>query len=286
MLPEPGGGIAAWLLAGFEASGTSVLVAACQSPNSLQRIHVSSALQMIKDPSLVEPLITLLKDERQRVRLNAIHAAVRNWDPRFTEAFLALFHDPCAEIRQEAIIPLDQCEATNLLPACMALLRDLDAEVQFRALDTLSRLRQDTVPRADLLRLLGSERVDTVNRALTMLYRRWPPDWSVPSLYLATRFRAPSVTNELSSAEAAPLTTNRLTMARLMGLKILRRNADAQAVTLTLPLLRDPNSFVRDRAVDLLRTVSAQDIPQTDPAKWEQWWAANKASFIARKPTE
>jgi hypothetical protein len=143
---------------------------------------------------------------------------------------------------------------------------------------------QDTVPRADLLRLLGSERVDTVNRALAMLYHRWPPDGSVPSLYFATRFRAPSVTNELSSAEAAPLTRNRLTMARLMGLKILRRNADAQAVALTLPLLRDPNSFVRDRAVDLLRTVSAQDIPQTDPAKWGQWWEANKATFVALKP--
>jgi hypothetical protein len=80
------------------------------------------------------------------------------------------------------------------------------------------------------------------------------------------------------------LTTNRLTMARLMGLTILRQNADVQAVALTLPLLRDTNSIVRKRALALLRTVSGQDLPQNDPAQWEQWWAANKSSFVTRKP--
>ena len=96
---------------------------------------------------------------------------------------------------------------------------------------------------------------------------------------------APRGTNRIASAEAAPLTTNRLTMARVMGLKILRLNADAKAIELTLPLLRDTNSIVRNRAFELLRTVSGQDIPQNDPAKWGQWWSANKDTFVARKPT-
>ena len=73
-------------------------------------------------------------------------------------------------------------------------------------------------------------------------------------------------------------------MARLMGLKVLRENADAQAVELALPLLRDTNSIVRHRAFALLQTVSGQDIAQDDPVKWEQWWAANKATFNASKP--
>jgi hypothetical protein len=93
-------------------------------------------------------------------------------------------------------------------------------------------------------------------------------------------------TNWLSSAEAAPLTKNRFATARLMGLRILRQNADAQAIALTLPLLRDTNSIVRNRAFALLRTVSGQNIPQNDPAKWEQWWAANKATFVVRKPAQ
>jgi hypothetical protein len=71
-----------------------------------------------------------------------------------------------------------------------------------------------------------------------------------------------------------------------MGLKILYQTADAQAVALTLPLLRDTNSIVRNRACALLRTVSGQAIPQNDPAKWEQWWAANKDTFVAQKPPQ
>jgi hypothetical protein len=67
-------------------------------------------------------------------------------------------------------------------------------------------------------------------------------------------------------------------------MEVLSQNADAQAVALALPLLRDTNSIVRHRTFDLLQTVSGQDIPQDESAKWEQWWAAHKATFTAAKP--
>jgi HEAT repeat protein len=294
MLPEPEGGTAAWLLTGFEASGRSVLVAACRSTNSQQRINPSSAIQVLKDPSRIELLLTLLKDDVPRVRLNAVLAAKWNWDPRFDESFLALFHDPCSEVREAAIIGMDLWEVTNPVPmgerlqtnhvpAYLALLRDPDPEVQFRALDELWHWGQDPVPRAELVRLLGTPRMDTVYRALAMLYGRCPPGWAYKFPMGCPRFPSTIATYLLSSAEAAPLTTNRLTLVRLKGLTILRQNADAQAVALTLPLLRDTNSLVRKRAFALLKTVSGQDIPQDDPARWEQWWAANKGSYAAPK---
>ena len=68
-------------------------------------------------------------------------------------------------------------------------------------------------------------------------------------------------------------------MARLAGLKILQQIADGDAVQLTLPLLRDTNSLVRSRAFAVLRTVSGRDISENNPAKWEQWWAARKATY-------
>ena len=295
MLPEPKGGTAAWLLTGFGASGKSLLVAALRSTNSLERINASSAIQVLNGPSRIELLLTLLKDDVPRIRLNAVRAAKWNWDPRFAESFLALFHDPCSEIRKAAIIDLDLWEVanrvpigerlqTNRVPAYLALLRDPDPEVQLRALDELWRWGQEPVPRSELLRLLGTPRMDMVDRALDMLYGRCPPGWANVFSMGCPRFPAPIATNHLPSAEAAPLTTNRLTMARLMGLKILRQNADAQAVALTLPLLRDTNSLVRKRAFALLKTVSGQDIPQDDSARWEQWWAANKATFVPGKP--
>jgi hypothetical protein len=87
----------------------------------------------------------------------------------------------------------------------------------------------------------------------------------------------------LTSAEAAPLTTNRFIMPRLSGLWILQENADADAVELALPMLRDTNSIVRSRAFAFFRNVSGEDLSRDDPVKWEQWWAANKAAFTSRK---
>jgi len=75
-------------------------------------------------------------------------------------------------------------------------------------------------------------------------------------------------------------------MARVMGLSVMRHNADAQAISSTLPLLRDTNSIVRNRAFTVLQTLTGQNLPQSEPAKWEQWWAANKDTFVARKPAQ
>jgi hypothetical protein len=49
-----------------------------------------------------------------------------------------------------------------------------------------------------------------------------------------------------------------------------------------LPLLRDRNSIVRNRAFGLLQSKTAQNIAQSEPEKWEQWWTENKASFGAK----
>ena len=122
-----------------------------------------------------------------------------------------------------------------------------------------------------------------VSQAVRLLqgpWSDWPAEPPNAALQPTTRFQL----NQLSSAEAAPLLTNQLTLARLVGLKILRRNANAETVTLALPLLRDTNHIVRHRAFTLLRAVSGQDIPSDDPAKWEEWWAANRRGFTAREP--
>jgi HEAT repeat protein len=70
-------------------------------------------------------------------------------------------------------------------------------------------------------------------------------------------------------------------MGRLTALKNLQQNGDAKAVELILPVLTDTNTIVRNRAFAVLRNISGQKISD-DPAKWQQWWSANKASFTAR----
>jgi HEAT repeat protein len=284
VLRDPAGDEAAGALTYLGPSGRATLVEACQSTNALQRINASSALQAIQDPLLVETLLTLLKDDVPKVRFNALMATAGNWDPRFVEPLVALFRDPHPQIRQQSAQWLGLHESTNRAPIYAALLRDPDPEVQACAFKVLVQINQSMIPRPDLLRLLGSPRLDTVSLALNLLQRGQLSGWTYQPRIVDPRLATPKETNRLASAEAAPLTTNRLTMARLMGLKVLRQNADAQAVALTLPLLRDTNSIVRNRAFALLRTVSGQDLPQTDPAKWEQWWVANKDTVVAPKP--
>ena len=283
-LPGRAGREAAALLTRLDARADAVLVAACQSTDAQQRLNASSGLQELKNPSLVKPLLTLLKDDVPQVRLNALSAAAGNWDPRFVAPLVALFRDPYPEIRQQAAGCLELHEPTNRAPAYAAMLRDPDQEVQKCALQVLSRIHPAAIPRAELLRLLGSPRLDTVTLALGLLGGGQPFELTSPPPSMAPGFPAPKATHSLSSSEAARLTTNQLTLARLMGLRVLRENADAQAVALALPLLRDTNSIVRHRAFDLLHAVSGQDIPQDKPAKWDQWWAANKATFNATKP--
>jgi HEAT repeat protein len=284
VLPDPAGDEAAGALTYLGPSGRATLVAACQSTNALQRINASSSLQAIQDPLLVETLLTLLKDDVPKVRFNALMATAGNWDPRFVEPLIALFRDPHFQIRQQSAQWLGLHESTDRAPTYVALLRDPDPEVQACALKVLAQISQSAIPRADLVRLLASPRLDTVSLALNLLKQGQTAEFLAQRRLTDPPYPAQRDTNLLSSAETAPLTTNRLTMARLMGLKILRQNADAQAVALTLPLLRDTNSIVRNRAFALLQTVTGQAIPQNDPAKWELCWAANQATFVAPKP--
>jgi hypothetical protein len=87
------------------------------------------------------------------------------------------------------------------------------------------------------------------------------------------------------SADLASLITNRFGNVRLIGLRAMQGIGDASAVELTLPLLRDTNSVIRSRGFSTLEAISGQNISDNDPQKWETWWAANKTTFPARKPS-
>jgi HEAT repeat protein len=280
-LPDAAGDAAAGVLSRLGPVGGLVLEAFCETTNGMQRINASWGLQALRDSALAEALVTLLKDDLPAVRLNAAMAAARSWDDRLLEPLAALLRDRYLPICRQAASTLQLRETTNRAAVYLALLKDPDSVVQGYALQVLSGTNRAAIPRSELLRLLGSPRLSTVNEALNLLQGREAMGWHYGPFMSDAHDPTPGETNYVSSAEAAPLTTNRRTIARLMGLRILRQNADAQAVALTLPLLRDTNSIVRNRAFDLLRTVSGQDIPQNEPAKWEQWWAANKETFAA-----
>ena len=110
-------------------------------------------------------------------------------------------------------------------------------------------------------------------------YSHGPPHWQVPlaPALFGERAKSPKQIENMN-------TTNQNNTAA-PSVTIAPRNP-ARGVLNFVVMLRDTNLIVRHRAFDLLQTVSGQDISPDEPAKWEQWWAANKAAFNTTKPAK
>lgn len=312
LLPGAIGGIAAELLAKLGTAARPYLVGACKSPNPTERVNAVTGLERVHSQDWFESLYALLSDEAPEVRLHSVRAASVNWDNRLASPIVALLRDPNLEIRQEATGCLSQRERTERTPVYLSLLQDPDPnvrmhslaiasginrsappdevfnaalnalrdsneDVQRSALYVLAKGGRRAVPKADLLPLLNSTQSDTVLLAANFL--RW-----------GGRIRSVGKTAEpasrFTSAEAAPLMTNKFGNVRLRGLLVMQEIADATAVELTLPLLRDTNSVVRSCAFSTLQAMSGKKVSDDDPAKWEAWWAASKASFTPHQPAQ
>jgi HEAT repeat protein len=319
VLPNGCGVVAAELLSGFGDLGMQPLIKACRSKNSTERYNAICGLERSRKPVPAEVLLALLKDEDPKIRLISARCTDANWDRQFAQPLIALLRDPHVEIRQEASGCLSNHESTNrtsfylgllndpdanvrmhalgiassinrqaipqeVFSAALAMLKDPNEDVRSSALHALWRMDHEAIPRSQVLPLLNSPRFDTIAIAVKLvegngLMQRPLPEPENTAREQRLRER------QLSSAEASVLATNRLGQARLMGLGILKRNGDAKAVELALPLLRDKNSVVRSRAFSTMQAISGYSISDDDPAKWEAWWSKNKTTFTPRKET-
>ncbi len=281
VLPTAEGRVAAGLLSQLGTNAVSALFSACHSDDSRTRINASSGLQSVQKQVPASLLISLLKDDVPKVRLNAVMATAPNWDDQMRDPLIALFRDQQREIRWQAAQWLSLHESSERAPVYLELLRENDPNVQACALQVLNKIAPTNIPRSDLLRLLGSPRMEVVSQALTLL--------RVPSIWLSEPaasgpYGSRAIEEPLSSEEAAPLTANQLTIARLAGIKVLYKNHDAAAVGLAIPMLSDTNAIVRDRAFAFLYKVTGQEIPLQDRARWEKWWSEHCSTFQAKTP--
>jgi HEAT repeat protein len=313
LLNLPIGIVAAQVIVQLGSNAVPSLIAACQGTNPVERVNALRGLEQLRDQRLVVPLLDLLRDESPLVRYHAVQAAEVNWDTDFIEpvqkllrdphkeiagmasiclynhegpdrtpVYLALVNDPSPSVRMSALTIAMRINRFKPLPelinAALALLKDPNEEVQNYALNELWRVYDVAIPRSDLIPLLRSSRSDTIMLALRLIEGtgRVQPALSGP---VASAREAALRARRISSNELAVLATNRLGEMRFMSLQLLERNGDAKAVELTLPLLRDTNSVVRSRAFSAMRNLSGRDISETDPDKWDQWWAANKDTF-------
>jgi HEAT repeat protein len=267
------GNAAAVALAHLAPGAVPTLLAACKSTNDTERINASSVLEFLKDSQVNSTLAGLLTDNLPEVRYQAVMSADANWDNAYVDPLIHLFHDFYPKISKAAADLLARHEPASRAPEYVAMLRDPEPNVQASTLRVALRLDARAVPKMELLRLLGCPRLDAVSLALSSVEKGDTAESAAQSPAVNPVLHGQK--RRLASIEAAPLTTNRLAMARIIGLGRLKQNADATAVELTLPLLHDANSIVRLRAVDTLQSITGQAFSQNESAKWEQWWTAN-----------
>ncbi len=316
ILAQPSGRAVGLVLASFGADGASALLAACRSTNATIRENAAFGLIGVHDPRMVEPLLVLLKDQNARTRHNAVRAAANNWDKRFIPLLQGLFGDPYEEIRNEAAGILGQRESRDQIQRYLSLAKDSDwrvcasalsvvcelnpdalpakpvrrlltesdPEAQKAALHILRRLKREVVSRTDLLAVLSGPRVENIRTAVYLIENLKGREPDMPPAFMA----GPQVEERerwLTSSEATVMVTNRFTEARLIGLGVLRRNADIKAIELILKSLRDPNPVVREKAFAVIKLATHQNVSDDDAAKWESWWNTRKKA-PARKTTD
>jgi hypothetical protein len=86
----------------------------------------------------------------------------------------------------------------------------------------------------------------------------------------------------ISDTEVVPLLRNTDLIARMIGLRILYKNAKTQSVELALPLLKDSEKIVRARTAATLRALTGQHFTDEQADEWEKWWNENKTNFVVQ----
>ncbi|HLX94997.1 MAG TPA: DUF2330 domain-containing protein [Verrucomicrobiae bacterium] len=259
------GYLAAQGLASLGTEAVPVLISALQSGNPAMRVQAASVINPLRDPRLAKCLPELFKDSEPEVRRNAALAAQDNWNPGFVEPLIGLFRDNDDEVRQAATACLAQHpeDTAGYAPRFRKMLKEQSPEIKASALRMLVNLREK-FSRAELLQLAAVPQNEVVGMAVYEL-------GDTP----------------ISCTEAVPLLHNPEPLARIFGLIALLDNANTQSVDLALPLLNDPNAFVKKRAAATLRVLTGQHFPPDQPTQWEKWWAANRATFtVAIHPEE
>jgi hypothetical protein len=286
-LADTEGAFAAANLLRLGTNGVSALIAAMQNTNPAVRAHAASVAENMfvaspsnrrpddneeypgrpaMNPELLKLLPALLNDPDPEVRLHAVNAAWNSMSPGFFDRMLKLLRDDYAEVSEAAqgYLRSQRDELPKHIPLFRQMLKDTNVNVQIAGLRLLMSIPQVDIRRDELLPLFSIPRMEVVGAAVAYLRKE-----------------------SISCEEAKPLLHNSLGMARMMGLGILRMNANSQSVELAIPLLKDPEEAIRLRAHDLLTDLTGQNFPAEQPEQWEKWWEQNKATFtVSISPDE
>ncbi len=265
-LRDEEGAFAAENLAQLGKQGASALLAATRSPDSRPRANTLAALDRLSTEGtdsatkseLLRRLPVLLKDTDPEVRLHSMQVAVNFESPQFLSQALDLLRDNNPEVADAALgyLSRQHSDVSRRVPLLKQMLRDTNSMVQLAGLRLLFNNRIE-IPRADLLPLLSVPRSEVAALAYQILDR-----------------------DGLSIEETKALLQNSSSMIRMIGLIDIAHRTNSQAIGMMIPMMNDPDEYVRVRAHDLLIMVTGQTFAIDDQDQWKQSWEKIKTTFF------
>jgi hypothetical protein len=252
-LHTPDGYAAGLGLAQFGAHAVPIVLESARSADLRERRFVAPALEQLKDPRITAAIPDLLSNSEPRIRQSACYAAGQAWESSFAPVLGKILSDSDEGARRAAAFVLREYPENQQMPLYQKIVQEDGAG----AGQAISLLDTTSWSRAELLKLFSSTNLPVLSTAFT-------------------RLRHTLITDEV-----APLLTNSLPQARMMGLGVLSRIGDTAAVDRIVSMLHDPNEAIRWRVRSDLRRLTGQKLG-ADPAAYEKWWAANKDTFTPR----
>ena len=244
----------------------ATVAAALRSPNPAVRIHAASLLEQewgddnwpVHNPQILSCLPALFQDTEPQVRKDAAVAAGASPYPKFEPALVHLLRDDNEDVREAAGKALDWGFAGKFErdPEVQKLMTDPNLGIRATAFEANYNA---TIPAQDLLPLLSYTNASVVHKVL---------------LWLAS--------NGFTYDEIAPVFQNPSREVRLDALRFLERveDNDPDAIDLIMAQLHNSDPLVCSAAGRTLQNLTGQDIPEDQPAQWEQWWAQNRTSYL------
>ena len=239
----------------FGTLAVPAVLAGMKSPETEERRLACAAASEMKDSRLGAAAVDLLDDENARTREMACYTVGGNWDETFASRLAGKLSDPSESVRSAASWILREHPNDSLLPTYRKLLEG-DTVAAGKAILLVDI---ESYSRTEQLHFFSSTNLPVVATAFSLLR------------------------DSLTVEEVAPLLTNPLPMARLMGLGTLARIGSKPAADAMIPLLRDPNEVIQWRVRSSLRRITGQKLG-ADPAAYEKWWKENRETFTPPPP--
>ena len=235
-----------------------LLEALADETQTNSRVWAAQILGRIGDPSVVQPLISRLRDRTETVRMSACEALGRLKDQRAVNDLMQVaLRDPVPPVRAEAARALGMVGDASVVPSLVTLLSDPDYWARLRAIEAIEQIKPADPWCLDLA--LRDASPEVRGRAAVALQRIGLLDKRIEELVSPDRAVVERAHNTLVEMGRAGLMESLLAFLEHADFRIRARMADvlgevgSQAPVSSLSrLLRDAMWPVRARAAEAL----------------------------------